>query len=71
VKSKKEEEDKKLKSGSNSTLKAKGKEDTQVSINVGYMKFEGDKFKKCRGRTLPVKVPSDCRSKNNFGKKYL
>jgi hypothetical protein len=49
--------EKKLKSGSNSTLKEKGKEDTQVSINVGYMKFEGDKFKKCRGRTLPVKVP--------------
>ena len=28
-----------------------------MSINVGYMKFEGDKFIKCRGRTLPVKVP--------------
>ena len=63
-KKKKEEErssrfqpEKKLKSGSNSTSKVKGKEDTQVSINVGYMKFEDDKFKKCRGRTLPVKVP--------------
>ena len=53
---------KKLQSGSNSTSKAKGKEDTQVSINVGYMKFEDDKFKKCRGRTFPVKVPN-CTSK--------
>ena len=40
---------KKLKSGS------KGKEDTQTSINVGYMKFEDDKFKSTGEERFPLK----------------
>lgn len=47
---------KKSKSGNSSTPITKGKENQEVSINVGFMKFEDDKLKKCRGRALPVKV---------------
>ena len=48
---------KKSKSANSSTTNQKGKENSEVSINVGFMKFEDNKFKKCRGRALPVKVP--------------
>ena len=48
---------KKSKVANGSTTKQKEKENQEVSINVGFMKFEDDKFKKCRGRALPVKVP--------------
>ena len=50
-------QNKKSKVANGSTTKQKEKENQEVSINVGFMKFEDDKFKKCRGRALPVKVP--------------
>ena len=45
---------KKSKSGHSSTPITKGKENQEVSINVGFMKFEDDKLKK-EGEHFPSK----------------
>ena len=39
------------------TSKLKANENEHVSVNVGFIKFENDNLRKCRGRTMPVKVP--------------
>lgn len=44
--------------------KAKAK-DTEVSINVGFMKLEkSGNLKRCRGKTLPVKVKSTAKAES-------